>query len=451
MATSPRSGVAGHNDGAYLLDGELMPTRPAILATDSRASAQAAALSADPATAERLLALTGQVPAPWSPAAVLSWVREREPAVWARTRWVLSCKDWVRWCLVGSVATDPTDASNGFTDARTQDYSPEAVALLGLAELTPAEDRSTWLLPRMVPSTAVAGTLAPAAAAQTGLRTGTPVVTGAHDVDANAVGVGAVTPGRLSVVLGTFSINQVVTDSPVPDPRWQARAFLEPERWLHMSTSPAGAATLDWVLAALPGVTGSAVVAGTPPVAGDPASAIASARALGIAADDPLYLPFLHGGPRPLDADLRGAAFLGLRPRHAGADLTRAVLTGVVLNHRWHVAALTSKLAAVGPVRVTGGGARSAAWCQLLADALRRPVETTVGEEAGARGAAVLAGLGVGWWPDLTAAAAATVRVSRRLDPDPARAAVLDALDRRWSRAVDALSVTPNGDATMTE
>ncbi|HEY6596071.1 MAG TPA: FGGY-family carbohydrate kinase [Asanoa sp.] len=393
-------GICGHNDGVYPVDAALAPVRPAILATDSRAYGYVIDFRAS-GVAERALPLTGQSPFAGSPAAVCAWLRDHEPATLARARWLLFAKDWFRLCLTGDVATDPTDASASFTAVATQEWSAEALALYGLGGL-----RS--LLPPMLAPSAVAGRVHAAGAAATGLAVGTPVVTGAHDVDAAALGVGAVGAGAVSIVMGTFAINQVVSPRVRLDHRWQARSFLAPDRWLHMSTSPSSASNLDWAVRLLGPYRpdgrpdfGAAVSAG---LAVDPAAA-------------PLFLPFLFGSAH----GTVGAAFAGLDGSHDRSALVRAVLDGVCFSHRTHLDALRSAfdLAGAGPARLCGGGSRSPRWGQLLADVVGLDLEVTDADEAGARGAAALAGIGIGWWRDLEEAAAATVRVARRHDAHP--------------------------------
>jgi L-xylulokinase len=149
-----------------------------------------------------------------------------------------------------------------------------------------------------------------------------------------------------------------------------------------------------------------------------------------------VFLPFLFGSPHGDDAS---AAFVGLRGWHDRGHLLRALLEGIVFNHRTHLDALASAFELTGPVRLGGGGARSALWSQLLADTVRLPLETTDTDEPGARGAAVLAGLGAGCWSSVDEAADATVRVLRRYEP---AAAGVVRMARRWDayvRVVDAL------------
>lgn len=282
------------------------------------------------------------------------------------------------------------------------------------------------MLPPILASSAVAGRVTTAAAAVTGLAEGTPVVTGSHDVDAAALGIGATDVGSASIVLGTYSINQVLADAPVTDARWQARAYLEPGSWLHMSTSPAGAGALDWAVRRIGPLSGE----GGP----DTGAAVAEATRCGDREEGPMFLPFLHGSPHGHDV---AGAWLALRGRHERADLLHAVMEGVAFNHRTHLTALREAFAFDRPVRVCGGGARSAEWTQMLADVTGLSLEVTDAVEAGARGAALLAGVGVGIYPDVGAAAKATVRVTRRHVPDQDRSGSYDARYDAYLRAVE--------------
>ena len=409
-------GVCAHSDGLYLVDADLRPVRPAILATDSRAHVYADAYRRSDAS----LRLTGQSQSPYHQAPLLSWLRDHEPEALERARWSLFCKDWIRLGLTGEVATDPSDASGFCTGLRTQTWSAEALESFGIAGLG-------RLLPPIAPSAAAAGVVTPAAAAQTGLAAGTTVVTGAHDVDAAALGIGAVGAGVLSVVMGTFSINQVIGDAPVTDPRWQARTFLRPGRWLHMSTSPSSASNLEWAVREF----------GPCDADGAPGYHAAIAEAV-TARHSPIFLPFLYGSPHGAGI---GAAFAGLRGWHTRGDLFRGILEGVVFNHRWHVDALAERFdVRARPARLCGGGARSIAWTQMLADALDTAIEVTDAAEAGARGAALLAGVGAGVYQGLDDAVATSVRVIRSHTPNPEGVARLDKGYGRYRRVVDALA-----------
>ncbi|MFF5004944.1 FGGY-family carbohydrate kinase [Streptomyces phaeochromogenes] len=413
-------GLAGHGDGLYAVDERGRPVRAAIVAMDTRAEPVLDEWRRTPLWS-RALELSGTAPFAGSPAALLAWLARHEPGVLQETRWLLSCKDWLRLRLTGAVATDPTDASASFTDMRRGGYSPELLDLYGLGALAD-------LLPPVLACEAVSGTVTPEAAALTGLTVGTPVVTGAHDVDAAALGLGATSPGELCLIAGSFSINQVVSEHPVVDPRWQVRHFVRPGQWMTMSTSPASVANLEWFLR----------VTGAPAEQRDGVHE-AIGREVEAHLDGPsevLFHPFVYGSPHPPPTS---GTFLGLRGWHDRGHLLRALMEGVVLNHRWHVDALCSKLPISGAaVRLTGGAARSEVWSQMFADALRRPVVVSDVQESAARGAALLAATAVGLLDDVTDPRAGAA-VLRRHEPHPGRVAVLDEAYQVYLEALKAL------------
>jgi sugar (pentulose or hexulose) kinase len=412
-------GVAGHGDGLYAVDELGRPVRAAIVAMDTRAEPVLEEWRGTPVWS-RALELSGTVPFAGSPAALLAWLARHEPGVLQRARWLLSCKDWLRLRLTGMAATDPTDASASFTDMRRGGYTPELLDLYGLGALA-------GLLPPVLACDAVSGTVTREAAALTGLTAGTPVVTGAHDVDAAALGIGGTTPGELCLIAGSFSINQVVSERPVVDPRWQVRHFVRPGQWMTMSTSPASVANLEWFLR----------VTGAPADQRDGVHEVIG-REVEAHLDGPsevLFHPFVYGSPHPHPTS---GTFLGLRGWHGRGHLLRALMEGVVLNHRWHVDALCSTLPISGVARLTGGAARSEVWSQMFADALRRPVLVTDVPESAARGAALLAATAVGLLDDVTDPRA-TPHVLRRHEPRPDRVAVLDEAYQVYREALEAL------------
>jgi L-xylulokinase len=419
-------GLTGHGDGLYLIDAAGVPTRPGILSLDSRAQPLLDQWAAD-GTAQRAFDTSGQQPWPPSPATVLAWLAEHEPEVVARTSTVFGCKDLLKLWLTGEVSTDPTEASQSFTDPHTQTWSDAVVSAYGLSHLR-------HLLPRIVNSHDIAGTVTVDAARRTGLRAGTPVVSGLHDVDACALATGAHRPGVLSVVAGSYSINQVVSDSPAPSSLWCSRSFVEPGKWLNMALSPASATNLEWFVQSL--------CQAELDTAERPEDVFARlAHEVDAVLDDPstvTYLPFLYGSPEGAAAS---GGFIGLRGWHTRGHLVRALYEGVVHNHRWHVDALRSKFA-VDSARISGGATRSVTWLQMFADGLALPVTTTSAREVGALGAAMIAGIGVGEFSDLSEAIRATVHELQTFEPDPqGQTRMADAYDQ-FRRVVDGIRST---------
>lgn len=417
-------GVTGHGDGLYLLDGEGRAARKGILSLDSRAYGITEKWEAE-GRFDRMLEVTGQVPGPLSPATLLAWVAENEPEVVERTRWALSCKDVIKMRLTGEVSADPTEASTSFCDVNTQKYSTEAMRLYGL------EGYEEFLAP-VVGCEEVAGVVTEGAAEITGLAPGTSVVSGLHDVDASAIGIGCVEAGQLAMVAGTASINEVISDKPVSDPRWFARNFVRPGEWMHMSLSLASAGNLEWFVQKLC----RADYESATNLGEDPFAFIE--REVAAVADEEsevIFLPFLYGSPHGAAAS---GAFLGMRGWHSRGHMLRAILEGVVFNHRTHVDALRDSFA-MSEGRLTGGAVRSRRWVQMFADALGLDVLVTDAEESGALGTAMCAMVAAGMHGSLEEASAASVRVVGRLEPDPRSRERLEAKYTHYRRAVEAL------------
>jgi L-xylulokinase len=424
-ATVAAVAPTAHGDSLYPIDEKGRPVRPAILSLDSRAHAVLDRWRAD-GTSDKALGLTGQIPFASMLAPVLTWLRENEPESVTRMRWALGCKDWIRFRLTGEIATDFSEVSGTYTDVHTQTYSDDAFRLYDHVAL---RER----LPPVVGSAEVGGYVTPEAAAATGLAVGTPVAGGAHDVDATAVGSGCIHTGQLMMVAGTWSINEVIADRPATDPRWVCRNFVRPGQWLAAGWSPASATNLEWFVRELcPEDVKIAEANGRSPYAfvNDEAAAVW---------DEPsrvVFHPFLYGSPHGDDAS---AAFLGLRGWHRRGHLLRAILEGVTFNHKTHVDALRSAFP-VSEARLSGGGAQSPLWTQLFADALDLPVLTTDAKEAGARGAALLAGVAAGIYPSLDEAVARATRVLRHYEPRTARGAILADAYQAYRSLVEALA-----------
>lgn len=410
--TAPTDVIAvaatAHGDGLYLLDRQGAPLGPGILSLDSRAETQLARWRAD-GTAARSLALTGQIPHVAAPSALLAWMRDNEPGRLASIGHILACKDWLRYCLSGTIGTDRTEASTSFTDYRTQAYTQDALDLFGLAGLAAA-------LPRIAGSAEIVGRVTEDAARMTGLAPGTPVAAGLHDVTASALGIGAHAPGIVGIVAGTYSINECVSLTPRAAEGWFCRNAVRPGQWNNMSISPASATNYDWFLDTL--------------CAAEKAQAAARGRSIhallapeidaGLRrASSIIYHPFLFGspyGPTP------SAGFIGLRGWHERGDMLAALLEGIAFNHRHHVDMLRTTFPA-DAARLTGGASRNPAVAQLFADVLNMPVTVTETEEAAAWGAALCAGAAVGAFDAADADPRDLDDLLTRHDPVPSRAA----------------------------
>lgn len=397
--------ATAHGDGLYLLDHERQPLGPGILSLDSRAGGIVDQWLAD-GTAARALSLTGQEPKACAHSSLLAWLKTHDPARFARIGHILVCKDWLRFCLTGSIGTDRTEASTAFTNVATQVYDPDCLALFGLSSLFDA-------LPAIAGSADAIGHITQAAARLTGLAPGTPVIAGLHDVTASALGIGGHRPGIVAVVAGTYSINEIVSDRPKTDARWLCRNAIAPGEWNNMAISPASAANYDWFLDTF---------CQTDRATAGPAIHALLAREITTALAQPstaLFHPYLFGSPHGPQAS---ASFFGLRGWQDRGTLLRAVLEGIAFNHRTHVDALRAGFA-MREIRLTGGISRNPAFAQLFADVLALPVTVTETDEAAAWGAALCAGAGVGLYPSPLHDPRDLDDLQRTYHPDPTRAA----------------------------
>lgn len=404
--------ATAHGDGLYLLDRNQRPLGHGILSLDSRAGGLADVWEHD-GTNAAALSRTGQVPHASAPSSLIAWIRDHEPERFARISHVLACKDWLRFCLTGTVGTDLTEASTSFTDVATQAYAEDILPLFGLTAIRSA-------LPAVSSPDMIVGGITAEAAALTGLVQGTPVVAGLHDVTASALGIGGYSEGVVAVVAGTYSINETVSSGPKVDRRWFCRNGLRPGEWNNMSISPASAANYDWFLDALCGTDRRAAEADAGSI-----HAVVGAE-IEAALERPstlLFHPYLFGSPHGPRAS---AGFLGLRGWHDRGDMLRAVIEGIAFNHRVHVDALGEGFAS-REARLTGGISRNPVFAQIFADVLGLPVTDTETEEAAAWGAALCAGAGIGLFATPRSDPRDLASLGRIYTPEPLRSAELDA------------------------
>ena len=391
-------GLTGQMHGLTLLDEEGGVLRPAILWNDQRTGAQCDAIRARLGK-RRLIELTGNDALAGFTAPKILWVREHEPEVYARVRHILLPKDYVRFKLTGDYAVDRADgAGTLLLDIKTRDWSPDVLKALDIP--------AAWL-PRTYEGPDVTGRISAEAAEATGLQAGTPVVGGGGDQAAQAVGVGAVEPGIVALTLGTSGVVFASTQQPFVEPEGRLHAFCHavPGRWHLMGVMLSAAGSLRWYRDTLaPGVDYDAL--------------LAPAQQVPAGSEGLLFLPYLTGERTPHPDPLARGAFVGLTVRHTQPHLTRAVLEGVAYGLRDSFELIKSAgLTHIRQVRVSGGGAKSPLWRQILAGVLDAELVTVNTTEGAAYGAALLAGVGAGMWPDVDAACRATVKTTGSTAP----------------------------------
>lgn len=399
-------GLSGQMHGAVAIDAAGEVLRPAILWNDGRSAAQCEALMA---RVPRLTAIAGNLAMPGFTAPKLLWMQENEPELFARTSCVLLPKDWLRYRLSGTLASDMSDASGTlWLDVGARDWSDELLAACGL---------SRQQMPALVEGNAMAGRLKPELAARWGLPADIPIAGGGGDNAASAVGMGLVTAGQGFVSLGTSGVIFVCGDRFAPDPDRAVHAFCHalPGRWHQMSVMLSSSSAVSW------GARSFGL--------GNEASLLAAAATLNAEArsNAPLFLPYLSGERSPHnDANAQGVLF-GLTHAHGPAEVAYAVVEGVSFGLRDGLDTLAKPS---GDLVLVGGGARSSWWAQLLADILETPLAACEGGEAGgAMGAARLAWLADG---GTEAEVCRRPEVRQRFEPNPAHAATNAARHARY-------------------
>lgn len=393
-------GLTGQMHGLVLLDAAGQVLRPAILWNDQRTASACDEMRAIFGR-DHLIALTGNDALTGFTAPKILWVKNTEPHIFRRIAHILLPKDYVRLQLTEAYAVDKADgAGTQLFDLRARDWSPDIAAGLGLA--------MDWL-PFTYEGVAVTGVVTPDAAAATGLLAGTPVVAGGGDQAANAVGVGAVVPGVVALSLGTSGVIFAGATEPIIEPHGRLHAFCHavPGQWHLMGVMLSAAGSLRWFHDTF-----------APQQSYD--DLIDTAAAVPPGSEGLLFLPYLTGERTPHPDPLARGAFVGLTVRHTLAHLTRAVLEGVAFGLRDNFSLMQATgLAQARQIRAAGGGLRSPLWRQIIADVLQTEIVSVNSAEGAAFGAALLAAVGAGLFPDVSAACAAWVQVTGNTPPGP--------------------------------
>lgn len=389
-------GLTGQMHGMVMLDRDRTPLRPAILWNDQRTAAECDEIRGLVGR-ERLIAISGNDALTGFTAPKVLWVRNHEPEIFARCAHLLLPKDYVRLRLTEELATDRAGASGTILfDLAARTWSSAIVDDLGIPP--------SWLPPTHE-GPDVTGLVTSSAAELLGITPGTPVVAGGGDQAANAVGVGAVIPAVTAMSVGTSGVVFATTSEPFVEPEARLHAFCHavPGRWHLMGVMLSAAGSFQWFRdTCAPGLSFEELGA---------AAAEVPAGSKGL-----VFLPYLSGERTPHPDPLARGAFVGLTVRHGIADMARSVMEGVAFGLR-DMLELIRESGPVTEIRVSGGGAASPVWLQIIADVTRVPVRTVSTAEGAAYGAALLAAVGAGAFADVESACRATVRVGPTVEP----------------------------------
>ncbi len=400
--------VSGQMHGAVFLDSQGEVIRRPILWNDTRTFRQCDQITRA-IVEEVLIGYTGNPALEGFTAPKVLWLRDNEPEHFNRLATLLLPKDYILYRLTGRLCTDVSDAAGTLLfDVENQQWSHVVIDKLDLDDA---------MLPEVLNSVDVVGKLTPEAAAATGLSEKVSVITGGADNACSAVGNGIVSDGEVLASLGSSGTVVAYTDEMHRDPKGRIHSFNHavPHCWYLMGVMLSAAASFKWFREEF-GQLESALAQTFP----ESAEELLTRQAAGInpGSEGLLFLPYLSGERTPhRDAKARGV-FFGISPIHTKAHFARAVLEGVAFGMRDCLELVEDLGITPTTIRLTGGGAKSPLWRQMMADVLGKPLVTTNIEEGPAIGAALLAGTGAGVFSSVKEAVAAVVTVTDTIQPN---------------------------------
>jgi xylulokinase len=384
-------GLTGQMHGAVMLDENGQVLRPSLIWCDTRTQPQCDWLT-EKIGYERLIELTCNPALPNFTLTKLLWVKEHEPEIFAKIKHIMCPKDYVRYRLTGEFAIDVQEASGTLLlDVTHRRWSKEVAEAAGIPE--------SWL-PKVYESPEVCARISGNAAGLTGLTAGTPVVAGAGDQGAGAVGMGILQPGSVSATIGTSGVVFAATAAPTKDPKGRLHTFCHavPGLWHVMGVTQSAGLSLRW-----------------------------------------LKETFFAG--QEYDGMTEAAAKIpaGVSSVHTAAHFVRAVLEGVAYSLEDTFTLFAELGIPVNAIRLGGGGARGPLWRKIQAGIYGQAVEILTAEEGGAFGCALMAGVGAGHWGNLDEACGQAIEVAQRIEPDAADVAAYKTGYSHWRKLYPAL------------
>lgn len=391
-------GLTGQMHGLVMLDKSGEVLRPSILWNDQRTQQQCDDIT-ETVGFSRLIELTGNRALTGFTAPKILWVRDNEPDVYEKCAHILLPKDYIRFKLTGDYATDLAGAAGtSLLNVAERQWSTEVLEALNIPQ--------SWL-PKVHEGTEITGEITEAIAELTGLKAGTPVVGGGGDQAAGAVGMGCVSPDKIGVTVGTSGVVFAPLSDYAFEPEGRLHAFCHsvPEQWHFMGVMLSAAGSLQWYRDTI-----------APEVSFD--DLLAETEDIPAGSEGLLFLPYLTGERTPHPDPLARGAFIGLTSRHTRGHMTRAVLEGVAFGLKDSFTLIDNVgLPEQFEVRISGGGAKSPIWQQIIADIFGAPLVNVNTPEAGAFGAALLSAVGVEAFADVASACSATITTGERVEP----------------------------------
>src|SRR5215472_13433821 len=411
--------LTGQMHGAVMLDENGAVLRPSLIWCDTRTQPECDWIT-EKIGYEKLIELTCNPALPNFTVTKLLWVKKHQPEIFSKIRHIMCPKDYVRYRLTGEFAIDVQEASGTLLlDVTHRRWSREVAEAAGI----PME----WL-PKVYESPEICARISDAAAGFTGLAAGTPVVAGAGDQGAGAVGMGILQPGSVSATIGTSGVVFAATAEPTKDPKGRLHTFCHavPGLWHVVGVTQSAGLSLQWLRNTF--FDGENYGAMT-----------CEAEKVPAGSEGLEWAPYLLGERTPhLDPEVR-AAFAGISTVHTSAHFTRAVLEGVAYSLQDTFTLFAELGIPVSGIRLGGGGARGALWRKIQAGVYGHTVEVLTAEEGGAFGCALMAGVGTGHWANLDQACGQAIEVAERIAPDAADAAAYKSGYAKWRKLYPAL------------
>ncbi|MDO5553511.1 MAG: xylulokinase [Planctomycetia bacterium] len=410
-------GLSGQMHGSVFLDKSDRVLRRAILWNDQRTASECGEIETLAGGREKLIGMVSNPAMTGFTAPKILWLRNHEPDLYEKTAKILLPKDEIRRRLIGDYVSEVSDASGTLLlDVANRCWSKPLLTALSLDES---------VLPRLVESEDVTGSLTESAAAALGLTTNCLVVGGAGDCAAGALGNGIVRQGILSTSIGTSGVVFVHSDEVKTDSGGRVHTFCHAVRgkWHMMGVTLASGGSLAWFRNALC----ESLVEKAKQERVDVYELLTrEAAGTRVGSDGLFFLPYLSGERTPHADPFARGAFIGLTLAHTRGHLVRAIMEGVTYSLRDSLEIFRSLAVPVSEIRASGGGARSPFWRQMQADVFDTPVVTTNSEEGAAYGVALLAGVGGGAWSRIEEACDACVSVVSTTEATKAAAAEYD-------------------------
>jgi len=400
-------GLTGQMHGLVLLDRSGRVLRPCILWNDQRTVAECDEIR-EMVGKSNLIRLTGNDVLPGFTAPKLLWVKKNEPVIYEKIGKLLLPKDFIRYCLSGSYASEVSDASGtSLFDVQHRRWSADLLAAL--------EVPGVWL-PTVTESIECSAVVSREAARATGLLEGTPIVGGGGDQAAQAFGVGIVEEGLISATLGTSGVIFAASNTYRVEPEALLHSFCHaiPGMWHLMGVTLSAGGSLRWYRDTFAEVERlRAEELGL-----DPYEILSEeAKDIPPGSEGLLFLPYLSGERTPINDPYARGVFFGISLRHTKHHFVRSILEGVAYSLRDSLALVNQIGVHPKEIIVSGGGARSDLWRQIMADVLGLPLLTTNSEEGAAFGAALLAGVGAQVYPSPTDAIRSAVKKKTKIRP----------------------------------